>query len=188
LFRFCFEHGHILNATAKGDYGKLGTFIPRPHCEYLWPESAVTLPVPDWNSFRAIWKCRCPKVKIRNICEDTCPECYVLKNKFRFLGRQDAVADGDLLLSSSSADEDDTSSSSHSGGGSDKENYRDEELIAEATNHAEEAQQQWALAKARQQTAIEEANNPHEDRRFVVVFSFEFMFAQVSSHFFFFSF
>jgi hypothetical protein len=121
----------------------------------LWPESAVTLPVPHWNSFHAIWKRRCPKVKIRNICEDTCPEC---------------------------------SSSSCSGGGSNKENYHDEELIAEATNHAEEAQQQQALAKARQQTATEEANSPHEDRRFVVIFSFEFIFAQVSSHFFFFSF
>ena len=159
-----------MNATAKGDYGKLGTFSPRPHCDYLWPETSITLPVPDWSSFRLVWKRKCPKVKIRNICEDTCPECYVLKNKFRFLGRQATAADADLLLSSSSGDEASSSSSSQSGGGSDKENYRDEELIAEATNHAEEAQQQRALAKARQQTATEEANYPHENRRFVVVF------------------
>lgn len=169
LLRFCFERGHIVKATAKGDYGKLGTFTPRPHCEFLWPESAVTLSVPDWNSFRAIWKRRCPKIKIRNICEDTCPECYILKNKFRYLGRK-VAEDNDLLLSSSSVDEDDASSPSHSDADSDKENYRDEQLIAEATNHAEEAQQQRSLAQARQQTAMEEVNFPHEDRRFVLFF------------------
>jgi hypothetical protein len=162
LKRFCFERGHIVKSTAKGDYGKLGTFPSRPYDEFLWPETAVPLPIPDWSSFRQIWKRCCPKIKIRNICEDTCPECYVLKNKFRFLGRGQNHDEASSASSSSSSDD------------SDKENnndyYRDEKLIAEATEHAEQAQQQRALAQARQLTAMEEAGYPHENRRFVVAF------------------
>ncbi len=62
--------------------------------------------------------------------------------------------------------------------GSDKENYPYEELIAEANQHAEEAQQQRALAKNRQLLAVDEANHPHETRRFVFCCSlvFEFTF------------
>ena len=161
LKRFCFERGHIVKFTAKGDDGKLGTFPSRPYDEFLWPEIAVPLPIPDWSSFRQIWKCCCPKIKICNICEDTCPECYVLKNKFRFLGRGQNRDEGSSASSSSSDD---------SNKENDNEYYRDKKLIAEATEHAEQAQQQRALAQARQLTAMEEAGYPHENRRFVVIF------------------
>jgi hypothetical protein len=57
-------------------------------------------------------------------------------------------------------------------------------LIAAAFEHAEQAQQQQALAQARQITAMEEANYPHENRRFVVIFlSFLLKLTNISSSF-----
>ena len=41
----------------------------------------------------------------------------------------------------------------------------DESLLFNANLHAEQAQQQHNLAADRQQIALEEANNPHTERR-----------------------
>ncbi len=87
FLRFCFERGHVAQANHKGDYGKLPSYLPRPHDDWLWPEGSIQKPVPCWNGFRSIWKERLPKLQIWNVCEDTCPECYILKNKFKYLGR-----------------------------------------------------------------------------------------------------
>jgi hypothetical protein len=85
-----------------------------------------------------------------------------VKVKFQFLGRGQNRNKASLASSSSLSDD------------SDKENnneyYHDEELIAEATEHAEQAQQQRALTQARPLTAMEEAGYPHENRRFFVTF------------------
>jgi hypothetical protein len=127
-----------------------------------------------------------PKIRIRKVCEDTCPECYELKNKFLFIGRRnnnndtnnnDGDAnnneDDDASSSSLSSNEDDESSSStelaNSDGGNVSDSYPYEELINNANQHAEEAKQQRALARQRQQTAMEEADQPHEHRRFVLL-------------------
>ena len=85
FLRFCFERGYLLSSTAKGDYGKLENYPRRPFDE-LWPEGSEHLPVPDWKGFRRIWEERVPKLRIRNKSEDTCPECFILKNKFKYLG------------------------------------------------------------------------------------------------------
>ena len=52
----------------------------------------------------------------------------------------------------------------------------DESLLFNANLHAEQAQQQRNLAADRHQQAYEESNNPHAERRFVVVCVFSSLF------------
>jgi hypothetical protein len=54
--------------------------------------------VPDWHRFQDSWKRNLPKLQIRNTCEDTCPECFILKNKFKYLGRSRQDQDEVSLL------------------------------------------------------------------------------------------
>lgn len=177
FLRFCFERGYIITTDAKGN----DAYSQRPFDEYLWPESSNPLPIPSWKSFRTSWKRRCPTIRIRNVCEDTCPECYILKNKFRYAGNNNNNNNNvqNAASESSSTPDDEQSNNNDSDENSiilspdensDEEKYPYEELIAEANEHAEEAQQQRSLAQNRQQLAIEEALNPHEDRRFVIIF------------------
>jgi hypothetical protein len=135
-------------------------FTPRPVDDLLWPQGSVRLPVPSWKSFLDIWNRFCSNVRIRKQYEDTCPECYVLSNEFQFKEAPDHGGD----------DSDGSNSDS-----SDNEHYPYEELIEQASNHAEEAQQQQRLAMSRQQLAMDEAEEPHEDRRFVFLFFLLFM-------------
>jgi hypothetical protein len=159
--RFCLERGHVVTTSATG----IDTISPRPYDEFLWPENSEPLPIPDWNSFWKIWKRRCPHIRIRKVCEDTCPECYILKHKFRFSGNDNNNNNNNPP--SANDEQDDDSLSLPSDVSSDREEYPYEQLIAEANQHAEEAQQQRALAKNRQQKAFDEANLPHDSRRFV---------------------
>jgi hypothetical protein len=85
--RFCFECGHIAKSDAKGNYSKIMEYPSRPFDE-LWDESCERLPVPDWRSFQWIWEQQLPKLQIHPSSEDTCPECFVLKNKFKYLGER----------------------------------------------------------------------------------------------------
>jgi len=146
----------LLQSSAKGDYGKLQNYPLRPHDDF-WTEDMKPLPVPDWRRFHDIWKKHLPKIRIRNACEDTCPECFILKNKFRYLGRRrnnnnDEAA---TIMNNEELPEDVAA---------------DETLLFDANLHAEQAQQQRNLASERQHVAIEESSNAHEDRRFVVIF------------------
>jgi hypothetical protein len=154
VFRFCFERGYLLQSSAKGDYGKIDSYPRRPHDE-LWTEDMEPLPVPDWRRFRDVWKTSLPKLRIRNPCEDTCPECFILKNKFRYLGNRRNDQDDVSVANAQELPEDFAA---------------DEALLFNANLHAEQAQQQRNLAAERQQLAMEEALNAHGDRRFVLTF------------------
>jgi hypothetical protein len=88
-----------------------------------------------------------------------------LKHKFRFSGNDNNNNNNNPP--SANDEQDDDSLSLPSDVSSDREEYPYEQLIAEANQHAEEAQQQRALAKNRQQKAFDEANLPHDSRRFV---------------------
>ncbi len=66
-------------------------------------------------------------------------------------------------------DHDDDSDGSNSDS-SDSEHYPYENLIDQASNHAEEAQQQRRLAKNRHQQAMEESKEPHDSQSFFFVF------------------
>ncbi len=52
IFRFCYEHGHVVSTSAKGTY----EYAPRPYDDFLQLEPSLPLPIPDWRGFRKIWK------------------------------------------------------------------------------------------------------------------------------------
>jgi hypothetical protein len=151
--QFCFERGHIVSSTDKGSYGSVDQFLPRPFDEDLWPENSPVLPAVSWAIFHNIWKTKLQKLRIRNSCEDTCPECYVLKNKFKFR------AEARHRPSSDEEDDDSNSSSSSSSVNS------DEELIIKANEHIEQAIAQRTYINTLKLQAESEADNEHSARR-----------------------
>jgi hypothetical protein len=132
--RFCFERGCALQSNNNGDYGKLHHYAIRPNGE-SWPEDMEPLPVSDWHCFRDIWKRNLPKLRIRNACEDTCPECFILKNKFKYLGRRRQDEDEVSLPDDAELPKNITA---------------DESLLFNENLHAEQARQQRNLAADRQ--------------------------------------
>jgi hypothetical protein len=126
FLRFCFERGHILSATASGNCCCMESYSLRLVDNLLWPEGSVSLPVPSRKSFHDVWKHSCSNVHIPEQCKDTYPECFVLSNRFHYCRAQDHDDDSDGSNSDSS----------------DSEHYPYEDLIEQASNHAEEAQQQ----------------------------------------------
>jgi hypothetical protein len=91
------------------------------------------------------------------------------------------INSNELLLSSNAEDSDNNATnekllSLSSNNESDRENYPYGQIIVEAYQHAEEAQQQHHLVKICRQTGYEKANEPHENRRFVSCCCFVFYF------------
>jgi len=62
--QFCFERGHLVTQTAKGSYGKVDDYLPRPFDDTLWPEDSPILPVVSWSIFYRLWKDKLPKLRI----------------------------------------------------------------------------------------------------------------------------
>ncbi len=58
--------------------------------------------MPDWKGCRCIWKDHVPKLCICHKSEDMCPECLILKIKFKYLGSRkphpDDVDDPDAAV------------------------------------------------------------------------------------------
>jgi hypothetical protein len=50
----------------------------------LWQDAMETTAVAGWTSFRRIWKESCPKIQICQPCNDTCGECSIFQNAFRY--------------------------------------------------------------------------------------------------------
>ena len=159
--RFCFERGHIAKSDAKGNYLRITDYPPCPFDD-LWDESCERLLVPDWRSFRRIWDNHLPKLRIRPSSEDTCPECFVLKNKFKYLSERNARRQQQQQQQNEADDNENALTA-------DGFIQDDEQLLFNANLHAEQANQQRLLASERARVAKEEARNPHEDRRFVIV-------------------
>ena len=136
VYRFCFERGYLLESSAKGDYGKLENYPRRPYDDF-WTEDMEPLPVPDWRRFCGVWKTHLPKVRIRNACEDTCPECFILKNQFRFLGSRRRNEENQEEVSVANIEDLPGDFSA------------DEALLFNSNLHAEQAQQQRNLAAER---------------------------------------
>ncbi len=88
------------------------------------------------------------------------------QNKLEYLSRK---KDSGSLSSSSDSDRSEDEKDDNSDG-NEKDQYSDEELFEEADRHAQEANQQRGLAREWQDTAMAEAENDHEDRRFVIFF------------------
>ena len=50
----------------------------------------MALPIVSWRSFRRCWLKHFPKLKVRAKGEDTCTDCYLLRQKLASLAQQKA--------------------------------------------------------------------------------------------------
>jgi uncharacterized Zn finger protein (UPF0148 family) len=151
--QFCFERGHFITQTAKGSYSKVDDYLPRPFDDTLWPEDSPILPVVSWSIFYRLRKDKLPKLRIRNQCEDTCPECYVLKNKMKYRVEASNEREAD------NSDDDRVSVSS------DFSVNTEEDLIIKANEHVEQAIAQRTYINAVKDIARSEAMYEHTERR-----------------------
>jgi hypothetical protein len=50
----------------------------------FWLDDVPKKGICDWSTFMDIWRGNCPKVRIRSPCHDTCGECTIYQNSFRY--------------------------------------------------------------------------------------------------------
>jgi hypothetical protein len=167
--KFCYERGYEVKASAKGCYGKLSTYKLRAFDDIFWPEGSAALPICDWKSFRLVWKAKFPLLKIRNPCEDVCGDCVIFRNRFRYLSGGGGRVANDNDDTSGSEDNNSSALDSDSDD-ADDDLMRDERLISKANEHVVHASAQRRLSQQREREAKEDedANVPHEEKRFVL--------------------
>jgi len=91
--RFCFEHGWIARADAKGNYKEWMNYPERVHDDHLgdmasWPQSSYPQIIFSWGSFWDIWKKHRNKIQIRPPGRDTCLQCNIFRNQHQYLGSE----------------------------------------------------------------------------------------------------
>ena len=180
---YCFSRGYQVKANATGSYGKVSNYALRCYEDLLWPEGSIPLPVCSWKGFLSIWKEEFSYMKIRNPCEDTCAECFKIRNSFRVLdrisNRGNTASSNPQNIDIASGSDSDFSASSIS----DAEALPDEAdiagqefpveaIILDATSHATSAQNQRLLASSRIAEAKASALLSWEDRRYLFFFLF----------------
>jgi hypothetical protein len=168
--RWCFEQGWIVpQVTHKGSYGKITDYPKRE--EEDWSDSDY-LPIASWSTFTKVWKKDFPHLKVRPACEDTCGECFIYRNRFKYadrIRRQQEVAERQSMnllpdsssSSSSSSSEDDSLDDDLSNFVAE---YPEEALMFQANEHCVQAQAQRELANERIQTAKATKNLPWNER------------------------
>lgn len=181
--QYCFSRGYVIKPTAKGSYGSVEDYERRPFDDILWPEGTMSLPVCCWKSFLQIWKNNFPHLTIRNPCEDTCGDCFKIRNSFKILDKLNRARRAAARAEAESDVEDDENIDNVDGNNSysdasdveeydflNKQDYPEEVIIMKATKHAVHAQNQRNYAKERIAGAKATFNNPWEERRFVFCF------------------
>jgi hypothetical protein len=100
--KYCFDHGWTPKSDYKGRYPKVSEYPKRNNDDMFWESDVEVLDVCSWWSFRELWKEHCPNIRIRRSCNDTCGECIVYKNAFRYrenrkreIQEQDDASDSD---------------------------------------------------------------------------------------------
>jgi hypothetical protein len=69
--------------------------------DIFWEDNVVTSDVCYWWSFWQIWKEHCPHIRIRRPCNDTCGECTVYRNDFRYREshkKAEVESDSDVVI------------------------------------------------------------------------------------------
>jgi len=182
-----------VKASAKGSYGKISDYQARDVDGVYWLPESVPEPVCNWKDFLVIWKKEFPYLKILYSCEDTCGECFKIKNSFYFweewmhlhnqqaTGNSNAASASSTVLSSINdlGDSDsDVSVRSSTFAIDEMDNdemqlYGDEEFPLEAIGfdayrHVANARSQQELATSCISESKDSAGFAWEDRRFVL--------------------
>lgn len=135
--RFCHEQGKQVLVDDKGNYGSIKDMQDRTDDEW---GNAESLPVCAYSTFCDIWKRRFPNLKVRPPSEDTCNDCHIIRNRFRY--KQPTAQD-------------------------EEEVSEQEELIMAAAQHVESARAQRALIDSRIADARTDRSLPLAQRQLI---------------------
>jgi hypothetical protein len=105
--KYCFERGWASKSDSKGRYPKLGEYNKWSNDDFFWEPDIGTQEVCSWWAFRQMWQEHCSRIKIQAPCNDTCGECTVFRNSFRYQESRKMVPEAEEECHSS--DDDDNS-------------------------------------------------------------------------------
>jgi hypothetical protein len=178
--KHCLSRGWAPKSDNMGRYPRLCDYPRRKTDDIFWEDDVEMSDVCSWWSFRQIWKECCPHIRIQRPCNDTCGECTVYRNAFRYReSRKKAEVESDSDDSGSDDDEDQN-----------KQGFKDDEIVGDLAKSflsgycleqeriLEEAgyhvkQSKGMRGYVQQQTAARiecrTSEVPHQDREYVIV-------------------
>jgi hypothetical protein len=103
--KYCFERGWAPKSNSKGRYPKLGEYNKRSNYEFFWQPYIGTQEVFSWWAFRKLWHEHCSHIKMWAPCNDTCGECTVFRNAFRYQEPRKILSEAEEKFHSSGNDD-----------------------------------------------------------------------------------
>jgi hypothetical protein len=91
--QYCYGRGWAPKAKNKGRYPKLQDFPKWKKDDVLWKDDMDTEKIVSWWSLRHIWREDLPNIRIRAPYNDTCGECTILCNAFRYRERRQQTSE-----------------------------------------------------------------------------------------------
>ena len=96
--RWAFESGHKVVTDAKGR----NTTTDRE--DDYWPADKKPLPIVSWKSFLNYWDEHHKNLRIRSKCEDTCGECQIVAQRFKYKSFNQFVREHSIAPNTHAAD------------------------------------------------------------------------------------
>jgi hypothetical protein len=188
--KFCFDRGWAPKSDSKGRYPKVCEYPNRKTDDMFWRDDADQMEVCSWWSFCEIWKEHCSNIQIHGPCTDTCGECTVFSNAFRYRESRkkeedeeegDSEDDDDVLDEPDDPDQDQDAA------------FKDDEIVVElaksfltgdcleqerileaAGNHVHQAKGMRHYVQERTVIATQCRNEevPHHEREYVIVYDY----------------
>jgi hypothetical protein len=93
--QYCYENGWLTRSDNKGRYPPLAEYKKRKVDDLLWEANVETTEIVAWWTFRKIWKEHWPTIRIQKPCNETCGECTIFRNAFRYRKSHQKVDDSE---------------------------------------------------------------------------------------------
>jgi hypothetical protein len=93
---YCFKRGWTVKSDNKGRYPKVVDYKQRKVDEMFWQADMESFEVCSWWSLRNSLKEHCSNIRIRGPCNDTCGECTIFRNAYRYRSSKVGKVDGDV--------------------------------------------------------------------------------------------
>jgi hypothetical protein len=93
---YCFNRGCTVKSYTRGRYRKVVEYKRCKVGDMFWQADMESFEVCSWWSFRNIWKEHCSNIRICSPCNDTCGECTIFQNAFRYRSSNVGKVDDDV--------------------------------------------------------------------------------------------
>jgi hypothetical protein len=93
---YCFNRGWTVKPDNKGRYPNVVDYKRRKVDDMFWQADMESFEFCYWWSFRNIWKEHCSNIRMHSPCNDTCCECTIFRNAFRYRSSKVGKVDADV--------------------------------------------------------------------------------------------